>query len=169
MSSGKKTNLAMKLGKSKPEEFDALVKLATDTGMFKKLEVKILGELLHDWQASLAKEGHICCTLKESDGTPIGFVYHAPAVMTKGTWHLYWLVVDKNAQGRGLGKRMVRYAEADARKRGGHHLLAETSGTARYASTRTFYDKVGYTVEARVRDFYAPGDDQVIYRKDLRR
>jgi ribosomal protein S18 acetylase RimI-like enzyme len=64
---------------------------------------------------------------------------------------------------------MLRYAEADARKRGGHHLLAETSGTARYASTRTFYDKVGYSVEARVRDFYAPGDDQVIYRKDLRR
>ena len=169
MSSGKKTNLALKLGKSKPEEFDALVRLATDTGMFKKLEVKVLGELLHDWHTSLAKEGHICCTLKESDGTPVGFVYHAPAVMTKGTWHLYWLVVDKNAQGRGLGKRMVRYAEADARKRGGHHLLAETSGTARYASTRIFYDKVGYTVEARVRDFYAPGDDQVIYRKDLRR
>ena len=169
MSSGKKTNLALKLGKSKPEEFDALVRLATDTGMFKKLEVKVLGELLRDWHTSLAKEGHICCTLKESDGTPVGFVYHAPAVMTKGTWHLYWLVVDKNAQGRGLGKRMVRYAEADARKRGGHHLLAETSGTARYASTRTFYDKVGYSVEARVRDFYAPGDDQVIYRQDLRR
>jgi|LakMenEpi03Aug12_release.lakeMendotaPanAssembly.Ray.scaffolds.fasta_scaffold37448_2 ribosomal protein S18 acetylase RimI-like enzyme len=169
MSSGKKTNLALKLGKSKPEEFDALVRLATYTGMFKKLEVKVLGELLRDWHTSLAKEGHICCTLKESDGTPVGFVYHAPAVMTKGTWHLYWLVVDKNAQGRGLGKRMVRYAEADARKRGGHHLLAETSGTARYASTRTFYDKVGYSVEARVRDFYAPGDDQVIYRKDLRR
>jgi len=169
MSSDKKTNLALKLGKSKPEEFDALVRLATDTGMFKKLEVKVLGELLRDWHTSLAKEGHICCTLKESDGTPVGFVYHAPAVMTKGTWHLYWLVVDKNAQGRGLGKRMVRYAEADARKRGGHHLLAETSGTARYASTRTFYDKVGYSVEARVRDFYAPGDDQVIYRKDLRR
>ena len=169
MSSGKKTNLALKLGKSKPEEFDALVRLATDTGMFKKLEVKVLGELLRDWHTSLAKEGHICCTLKESDGTPVGFVYHAPAVMTKGTWHLYWLVVDKNAQGRGLGKRMLRYAEADARKRGGHHLLAETSGTARYASTRTFYDKVGYSVEARVRDFYAPGDDQVIYRKDLRR
>jgi ribosomal protein S18 acetylase RimI-like enzyme len=169
MSSGKKTNLALKLGKSKPEEFDALVRLATDTGMFKKLEVKVLGELLRDWHTSLAKEGHICCTLKESDGTPVGFVYHAPAVMTKGTWHLYWLVVDKNAQGRGLGKRMVRYAEADARKRGGHQLLAETSGTARYASTRTFYDKVGYSVEARVRDFYAPGDDQVIYRKDLRR
>ena len=31
MSSGKKTNLALKLGKSKPEEFDALVRLATDT------------------------------------------------------------------------------------------------------------------------------------------
>lgn len=169
MAAGKKTNHGMKLGKTKPGEIDALVALAAGTGMFKRLEIEVLGELLRDWHASLAAEGHLCRTLREVDGTPVGFVYHAPAVMTKGTWHLYWLVVDKNAQGRGLGRRMVRHAEADARKLGAHHLLAETSGTARYAPTRTFYDKVGYSVEARVRDFYAPGDDQVIYRKDLRR
>lgn len=169
MAGGKKTNQGMKLGKTKPGEFDALVALAAGTGMFKKLEIEVLGELLRDWHASLATEGHLCRTLREADGTPVGFVYYAPAVMTKGTWHLYWLVVDKNAQGRGLGRRMVRHAEADARKLGAHHLLAETSGTARYAPTRAFYDKVGYSVEARVRDFYAPGDDQVIYRKDLRR
>lgn len=169
MGAGRKTNTGLKMGKTRPEEFDALVAIAAGTGMFKKLEIKVLGELLRDWRDSLADEGHLCCTLREADGTPVGFVYHAPTVMTKGTWHLYWLVVDKGAQGRGLGRKMVRQAEADARKKGAHHLLAETSGTARYAPTRSFYEKVGYSLEARVRDFYAPGDDQVIYRKDLRR
>ena len=151
MAGGKKNNQGMKLGKTKPGEFDALVALAAGTGMFKKLEIEVLGELLRDWHASLVTEGHLCRTLREADGTPVGFVYHAPAVMTKGTWHLYWLVVDKNAQGRGLGRRMVRHAEADARKLGAHHLLAETSGPARYAPTRAFYDQVGSSVEARVR------------------
>jgi len=164
---GKSKSGVMRLGRTRVDEFDGLVTLAAGTGMFKKLELDILRELLDDWHSSLALEGHVCATLREANGKAVAFTYHAPAVMTEGTWHLYWLVVDQSAQGRGLGRRVLRWSEADAKRKGAHHLLAETSGTAHYASTRTFYEKMGYGLEARVRDFYALGDDQVIYRKTL--
>jgi len=43
----------------------------------------------------------------------------------------------------------------------------ETSGTADFAATRRFYRQNGYEEEGRIRDFWAAGDDKVIFRKPL--
>jgi hypothetical protein len=43
----------------------------------------------------------------------------------------------------------------------------ETAGRADYAPTRAFYEARGYRAAARLPDFYAAGDDQVIYVKAL--
>ena len=44
----------------------------------------------------------------------------------------------------------------------GHHWLV-----SQYARTRHFYSTIGYVEEARVREFYGPGDDKVIFWKSL--
>ena len=41
------------------------------------------------------------------------------------------------------------------------------SSRADYEPTRAFYLRVGYVEEARLRDFYARGDDKVFYVKRL--
>ena len=46
-------------------------------------------------------------------------------------------------------------------------LLIETSGTATYTLARRLYETSGYCREAVVHDFYALGDDLVIYAKAL--
>ena len=46
-------------------------------------------------------------------------------------------------------------------------ISIDTSGRADYAPTRAFYAARGYVAVARVPDFYAPGDDQVIFTKAL--
>jgi hypothetical protein len=48
---------------------------------------------------------------------------------------------------------------------GGRIIIAETSGTAEYESTREFYVRMGYVNEATLKDFYKPGDDLKIYTK----
>ena len=53
------------------------------------------------------------------------------------------------------------------RARSGRLLLVETSSTAAYARARHLYETSGYRREAVVHDFYARGDDLVIYVKDL--
>ena len=46
-------------------------------------------------------------------------------------------------------------------------LVVETSSRSDYGNTRGFYGKRGYAESARVREFYAPGDDRVIFTKRL--
>jgi hypothetical protein len=48
-------------------------------------------------------------------------------------------------------------------------LVVETSSRSDYAPTRGFYGRRGYTEAARVREFYAPGDDRIIYTKRFHR
>lgn len=51
--------------------------------------------------------------------------------------------------------------------RGGRLLLVETSSTPAYTSARRFYETSGYRCEATIHDFYAPGDNLLIFSKDL--
>lgn len=91
-----------------------------------------------------------------------GYVCFGPTPATEGTFDLYWLAVDPAAQRRGIGRALVREVEQVLRARGGRLLVVETSSRADYEPTRTFYARGGYSEAARVRDFYAPGDDRIL-------
>jgi GNAT superfamily N-acetyltransferase len=83
-----------------------------------------------------------------------------------GTFDLYWMAVDPAAQGAGIGTALIQAMEE--RLRGVARLIiVETAGRADYRPTRTFYEARGYHQAAVIADFYAPGDDQVVYVKTL--
>jgi hypothetical protein len=46
-------------------------------------------------------------------------------------------------------------------------VIIETSSQPHYGGTRAFYLRRGYDVVARVPDFYAPGDDRLIFAKRI--
>jgi ribosomal protein S18 acetylase RimI-like enzyme len=151
---------------TRPEDAPALLALAEGTRFFKPVELKALREVLEDYHAKYAAEGHQAYAW-ESDGRIAGFVYFAPAAMTDRNWYLYWIFVDKPRQKRGIGAELLRHAEAEIRKQNGRLLLIETSGLPLYEPTRRFYRQHGYEQEARLRDFYAEGDDLILFRKRL--
>jgi hypothetical protein len=62
---------------------------------------------------------------------------------------------------------LVKAAEQHLKDKGQRILIVETSGTDAFALTRKFYAQSGYDEEARIRDFWAPADDKVIFRKAL--
>ena len=53
------------------------------------------------------------------------------------------------------------------RDAGGSRIYVDTSQRAQYASTRAFYENAGYKLDAVLAEFYAPGDNKVIYCKSL--
>lgn len=140
--------------------------MAAGTSVFKPLEIDTLRELLGDFHAGADTTDHHAVTV-EAAGSPVGFAYFAPTPMTEGTWHLYWIVVDKTTQAGGIGTKLMAYVEGEVVRLGGRVLLIETSSLPSYDLTRRFYLKLGYEHEATVRDFYADGDHQVIFRKRL--
>jgi ribosomal protein S18 acetylase RimI-like enzyme len=151
-----------------PADTPVLKGLAHDTGVFKPHEIVALQEVLDDYHAENHSDGHRAVTY-EHEGGIAGFAYYAPAAMTDRTWYLYWIAVNKQIQARGVGGKLLRYVEDDIRAQGGRLLLIETSSLPHYGLTRRFYLKHGYDQEAVLRDFYADGDDMVVFRKHLAR
>src|SRR5262249_19727148 len=119
---------------------------------------------LADYHATNQAHGHRAVTC-EDGGTVLGFAYYAPAAMTDGTWYLYWIAVDRQTQARGVGGGLLRHAEDDVRQAGGRDFFIETSSLPHYELTRHFYLKHGYEQHAVLRDYYADGDDMVVFRK----
>ena len=150
-----------------PADTDALVALTDATGFFKPHEVETLREVLDDYHAESHELGHVCRTWDE-DGSPAGFAYYAPTAMTDRTWELWWIVVDKARQGRGLGGQLLAAVEDDVRRLGGRLLLIETSSQPLYEPTRRFYLRHGYEQVAHVPDFYADGDGKLIFARRIR-
>lgn len=100
------------------------------------------------------------------DGQLVGWICWGPTPCTLGTYDLYWMAVDPRAQSAGVGTALVR--EMEGRLAGSARLIVvETAGRPDYRPTRAFYEARGYRRAAVIPDFYAPGDDQVVYLKTL--
>jgi GNAT superfamily N-acetyltransferase len=147
-----------------PADTPVLVPMADETGVFKPLEIKALEEVLDDYHADNQALGHRAVCL-ERDGSVVGFAYFAPASMTDRTWYLWWIFVSKTCQAGGIGSELLRFAEEEIRRSRGRMLLVETSSMPHYDLTRRFYLKHGYEQATVLADFYAEGDDMVVFRK----
>lgn len=103
----------------------------------------------------------------EEDGTAQAVAYCAPERMTDGTSNLLLIAVRPERQGQGLGARLTRHLEQQLLQQGTRVLLVETSGLPAFERTRKVYRRLGYTEAARIPDFYAAGEDKVVYWKAL--
>jgi D-alanine-D-alanine ligase len=103
----------------------------------------------------------------EVDGRLVGWICWGPTPCTLGTYDLYWMAVEPALQEGGIGSALL--GEMELRLAGLARLvIIETTGRPDYAATRAFYQARGYSPVSTVPDFYAPGDDQVVYVKRVR-
>jgi ribosomal protein S18 acetylase RimI-like enzyme len=113
---------------------------------------------------------HTWIVLENDSNAVIGAAYFGPEGHSDRVWNLYFLAVDPQHQGGGTGSALVAWVEENLRYRGedvAKLLLIETSSVESFAPTRSFYEKLGYVEEARVREYYGPGDDKVVFWKML--
>ena len=138
----------------------AALKTLVDTTLFP-------ADLLDDMIAPyLAGSSDIWLT-HERDGLPVAVAFCEAERMTEGTWNLLAIAVLPVRQGAGVGAALVRHLEFLLAARGERILIVETSGLPAYDGARRFYARLGFAEEARIRDFYAAGDDKVVFRKAL--
>jgi ribosomal protein S18 acetylase RimI-like enzyme len=101
----------------------------------------------------------------DGDGQLVGYVCYGATPGTDRTYDLYWIAVHPDAQRGGGGSRLLAEVERRLLEREARLLIVETSSRSEYRATRRFYETRGYGAAATIRDFYAPGDDRVIYTK----
>jgi GNAT superfamily N-acetyltransferase len=132
-------------------------------GLFRADEVSVALEV---FDAEVAGSPDYIALGAEHDGRLAGWICWGPTPCTLGTFDLYWMAVDPALHGAGVGTALLHAMEA--RLAGVARLVVvETAGRPDYAPTRGFYEARGYRAVSRIPDFYAPGDDQVVYVKSL--
>jgi ribosomal protein S18 acetylase RimI-like enzyme len=141
-----------------------LERLTAATGLFRPDEVAIAVELLDD--AIAGDEDYRFLGAYTGDEL-VGYACWGPTPGTTGTFDLYWIVVDPARQGAGVGSQLLLAVEDRLTMDQGRLIVVETSSRRDYAPTRAFYERRGYTRAACLPGYYAPGDDLVIYLKDL--
>lgn len=144
----------------------AVRQLVADTGFFRPDEVDVAVELVERRLTEGLASGYHFVFAEDSDRV-IGYACHGPIACTLGSHDLYWIVVDPSRQRGGLGRRLLREAEKQIAAAGGRRVYIETSGKPQYEPTRQFYERCGYTLEARLSSFYGEGDDKIIYKRVL--
>lgn len=160
----------MSIRYSLPHDRAAIIEILQNTGFFYEDEIVVATEVLDD---SLAKgpQGDYQSLVFEDEtaaaGAVLGWVCFGATPCTQGTFDVYWLAVSPAAQGRGIGRALMAETESRIAAAGGRLAVVETAGRAAYAPTRAFYQRIGYEEAARITDFYAPGDDKVIFLKRL--
>ncbi len=143
------------------DDIPALRDVLNETGLFP-------GEMLAEMLApSINGEADALWLTCHQGGKAVGFCYTVPEEFADGTWNMLALAVHPAFQGKRLGAALVQAAEQVLSERKQRILIVDTSGTGAFAGARNFYAQNGYDEEARIRDFWADGDDKVTFRKAL--
>jgi GNAT superfamily N-acetyltransferase len=134
-------------------------------GLFRKEEIAIALEVFDD-AIRIPEGGSYTALGADLDGRLAGWICWGPTPCTLGTFDLYWMAVEPALQGSGIGTTLL--VEMERRLAGRARLVVvETAGRPDYGPTRAFYEARGYHPVATIPDFYAPGDDQVVFVKNV--
>ncbi len=140
--------------------------IVASTGFFSDEEADVAVELVREHLHKGPASGYLF-VFAEVDGRTVGYACYGPVPCTLNTFDLYWIAVRTDTRGRGLGRALLGQVEERLRGPGRAKLVAETSSRPQYAPTRNFYLACGFEEEARIRDYYAPGEDVLYFTKSL--
>lgn len=139
--------------------------IVTSSGFFSAEEIDVAEELVREHLLKGEASGYMFVLAETTTGDVVGYACFGPTPCTARTHDLYWIAVREEARGQGVGQAVLRRVETRLRTMGGGKLIAETSSRDQYVSTRAFYARAGFTAEARIRDYYAPGEDIIYFTK----
>ncbi len=142
--------------------------IVASSGFFSEEEVQIAVELVSE-RLSRGEQSGYHFLFAELAGKTIGYTCFGRIPGTRCSFDLYWIAVRDDHRGLGVGRALIRETEELIAAMEGCRIYIETSSRRLYDSTREFYGKCGYHQEAALKNFYSPGDDKVIFVKDIRK
>jgi GNAT superfamily N-acetyltransferase len=142
----------------------ALMLILRDTPEFEPSEIPVAEEVI---DTGLADPECYHLLVAECEGAVTGYICYGLTPLTESTWDIYWLAVEKHQRGRGIGGILIKSAEEGIARKQGRLIIIETSDKPMYENTRRFYLSHKYEFVCRIENFYAPGDDKIVFKKVL--
>ena len=155
----------MEIRELQRKDVEPLKRILQVTNVFRDEEIVVAVELM---EATLGQtDDYVQRTIVDDDNVVQGYYCIGLTPMTQSTFDLYWIAVNPEYHGKGLGRQLLLHSEELIRSMKGTLIVVETSSLPKYEQTRKFYVRNKYLETARIRDYYAPGDDLMIYTKHL--
>jgi len=149
------------------EERNIIKDIFISTGFFYDFEIEIAMELVDNTIDSGDDDCGYYWMKLYYDNHLVAIANYVKNSFSVHSWDLYWIAVHHNFRQKRLGSVLLKAVEDDIRNSGGKILWLDTSGRPLYTPTENFYKKNGYTLQASLKDFYAPGDPKQVYSKIL--
>jgi len=157
----------LKIRKTTGADREALLSFIKGTENLTSEEKDCAVDLLDIYLGDARQTDYSFITALNADDSPAGYACYGKRPLTYATYDLYWILVDPQRRRAGIGRLLLNEAERLLKKDGAMILVAETSGLPAYEAARRLYIESGFSEEARIGDFYKPGDDVIFYTKRL--
>ena len=149
-----------------PTDIMTVTDILKSTGFFKPHEIEVAIELIRDRLKDGEGCGYKFCFL-EVEGRTVAYGCYGEIPGTVKNFDLYWLAVENNFRGKGLGRLLLEKIEGEILKQTGRGIYIEISNKEQFTPTISFYKKNGYRQLAVFKDFYDVNDHQAVFYKKL--
>jgi ribosomal protein S18 acetylase RimI-like enzyme len=140
--------------------------IVVSSGFFSAAEIEIAVELVQERLNKGIESGYYFL-FAEQDQEVAGYSCFGPIPCTVESYDIYWIAVQEELRGSGLGVEILKRVEERIREMGGKRIYVETSSREQYQPTRSFYSRCGYREEATLKNFYSSSDHKIIYLRVL--
>lgn len=93
----------------------------------------------------------------------LGFILFSENSLSENVFELLWIVIDPQFYGSGVAEILFNEFLKEVIRRRGRMIILETS--ERHKRARRFYEKMGFKLEAVIKDFYSPSENKEIWVK----
>ncbi|MBI5643661.1 MAG: GNAT family N-acetyltransferase [Deltaproteobacteria bacterium] len=154
----------MEVREARASDREALNRIIENTENLTREEKDCAAELLDIYLSDSRQKDYFFIVAAEAQAAT-GYVCYGRTPLTDAVYDLYWILVAGEFRSRGIGRLLLERTEDLIKKQGARMLVAETSGLPAYESAHAFYKKTGFKEEARIKEFYKPGDDLITFVK----
>ena len=148
-------------------DIGAIADIVKSSGFFSAEEIDIALELAEE-KLTQPHDSSYQFLFAEDKKRVVGYTCYGLIPATHSSYDIYWIAVQKDMRGHGLGKILMTETESLIYKSGGRQIYADTSSRDQYKLTHNFYESCGYHQEAFLNNFYSDGDSKIIYAKVLK-
>lgn len=96
-----------------------------------------------------------------------GYLCYGRTPMTQAAYDLYWLATSPACARMGVARALVGSMEDEIAHAGGGVVRVETGSREGHGAAVQFYDALGYARATTIDDFYAPGDDLILFTRRI--
>lgn len=128
------------------------------------VEIDLAMSRIDDYLFNKEQQKYTIVVVETGNKEIIGYACYGQAESARGAFYIYRILSSPALRDRETERRLLRFIEKDVMRQHGRLILIQASSRQKYAQV---YSESDYRPVTCIRDFFAAGDDLVLFAKYL--